>query len=68
MYTYTYIHTHTYTHISIHTCFRRKKSCHNLAFWDSETDNAVSYSTNPRKSRVVLKKNAVPKSAAFLPF
>lgn len=68
----THIHILTLTHtrtLSIHTCFCRKKSCHNLAFfWDSEVDNAASYSTNPRKSRVVLYKNAIPKSTAFLPF
>lgn len=54
MYTYTYIHTHTYTHISIHT-FPQKEVLPQFGFfWDSEIDNAVSYSTNPRKSRVVL--------------
>lgn len=69
MYTYTYTHTHTYTHIKYTHMFLQKEVLPQFGFfWDSEVDNAASYSTNPRKSRVVLYKNAIPKSTAFLPF
>lgn len=56
MFIYTHIHiSHSHIHTQKYTHISAERSPATIwLFWDSEIDSAVSYSTNPRKSRVVL--------------
>ena len=58
---YSYVHIYIYSHSHIHTPKYTHVSAERSPatiwlFRDCEIDNTVSYSTNPRKSRVVLFK------------